>query len=139
MLRRLCEVAMDHDKPVILHTRKAEARTLEILQEMGVTRADFHCFTGKLKLAHRIADAGYYLSIPPAVGRSEMFQRFARDLPVERLLTETDSPYMGPEPGVRNEPANVPGAVVAMANARGMEPEEMAAQIRENFRRLFRL
>ena len=66
-----------------------------------------------------------------------MFQRFARDLPLDRLLTETDSPYMGPEPGVRNEPANVPGAVAAMASARSMDVTEMTARIRENFQRLF--
>lgn len=137
VLRSLIEVAQRHDKPVILHTRKAEARTFEILLEMGVKRADFHCFTGKLKLAHRIAEAGYYLSIPPAVVRDQTFQRFASELPLDRLLTETDSPYMGPTRGERNEPANVPLAVEAMARARGVAPEEMRAAIAENFERLF--
>jgi TatD DNase family protein len=133
----LIEVAMAHDKPVILHSRRAEARTFEILVEMGVEKADFHCFTGKLKLARRIAEAGYYLSIPPAVVRDETFQRFARELPLDRLLTETDSPYMGPERGVRNEPANVPLGVTAMAKARQITPEAMAEAIAANFERLF--
>jgi TatD DNase family protein len=137
VLRGLIEVAMAHDKPVILHSRRAEARTFEILVEMGVEKADFHCFTGKLKLARRIAEAGYYLSIPPAVVRDETFQRFARELPLDRLLTETDSPYMGPERGVRNEPANVPLGVGAMAEARDMAPEAMAEAIAANFERLF--
>lgn len=139
VLERLIEVAMAHDKPVILHSRKAEARTLEILQGMGVKKADFHCYTGKLKLAKRIADAGYYLSIPPAVVRDQAFQRFAAELPLDCLLTETDSPYMGPDRGIRNEPANVPRGVAAMAQARGMDTEAMAAAIRDNFRRLFGL
>ena len=69
VLVALCEVAKRHDLPVILHTRKAERRTLDILREMGVEKADFHCFGGKLKLARQIADAGYYLSIPPVVVR----------------------------------------------------------------------
>ncbi len=137
VLRALIEVAIRHDKPVILHTRKAEARTLEILLEMGVEKADFHCFTGKLKLARRIAEAGYYLSIPPAVTRDQTFQRFARELPLDRLLTETDSPYMGPTRGERNEPANVPRGVHAMAEARGTTTEDMAHQIAQNFERLF--
>ena len=137
VLRGLIEVALRHDKPVILHTRKAEARTLEILLEMGVEKADFHCFTGKLKLARRIADAGYYLSIPPAVARDQTFQRFAKELPLDRLLTETDSPYMGPVRGERNEPANVPQGVAAMATARGIEAASMQAAIAENFERLF--
>jgi len=137
VLRALIEIAMRHDKPVILHTRKAEARTLEILLEMGVTKADFHCFTGKLKLAHRIADAGYYLSIPPAVVRDQTFQRFAKELPLESLLTETDSPYMGPVRGERNEPAYVPRGVEALAQARGLTAEAMKRAIAENFERLF--
>lgn len=137
VLRGLCEVALKHDKPVILHSRKAEARTFEILQEMGVHRADFHCFGGKLKLALRIAEAGYYLSIPAVVERAESFQQIARRLPIDRLLTETDCPYMGPDRGERNEPANVPRGVAAMARARGIEEPEMGRAIRDNFRRLF--
>jgi len=137
VLRRLCEVAMRHDLPVILHTRKAERRTLEIVRELGVDKADFHCFGGKLALAREVAEAGYYLSIPPVVVRAEAFQRYALHLPLERLLTETDSPYMGPVRDARNEPANVPLGVAAMAEARGIGADAMAEAIRDNFRRLF--
>ena len=139
VFRALIEVAQKHDKPIIIHSRKAEMRTFEVLQEMGVKRADFHCFGGKLKLAQKIAEAGYYLSIPPVVERAESFQRMAEKLPLSQLLTETDCPYMGPDREVRNEPANVPRGVAAMAKARGIPEEEMAMAIRENFRRLFRL
>lgn len=137
VLRRLCEVAMRHDLPVILHTRKAERRTLDILLELGVEKADFHCFGGKLTLAREVAEAGYYLSIPPVVVRAESFQRFAAQLPLERLLTETDCPYMGPEREGRNEPAYVPIGVEAMARARGITAEAMTEAVRDNFRRLF--
>ena len=137
VLRALCTVAMKHDLPVILHTRKAEARTFEILQEMGVEKADFHCYGGKQKLAKRIAAAGYFLSIPPVVVRAESFQQLVRALPLESLLTETDCPYMGPDRGERNEPANVPRGVAAMALARGIPEPEMAQAIRTNFTRLF--
>jgi len=139
VLRRLCAVALRHDLPVILHSRKAEARTLAILREMGVEKADFHCFGGKLKQALAVAEAGYYLSIPPVVERAEAFQRMAERLPLERLLTETDCPYMGPDRGERNEPANVPRGVRAMARARGISEDDMAEAIRANFRRLFGL
>ncbi len=137
VLRRFCEVALAHDKPLILHSRKAETRTFEILQEMGIRRADFHCFGGKLKLARRIAEAGYYLSIPTVVVRSEAFQRITRDLPLERLLTETDAPYMGPDRGERNEPANVPRAIEAMAEVRGMPADAMRDAVRANCQALF--
>lgn len=139
VLRRLCEIALAADKPLILHTRRAEARTFAILQEMGVQRADFHCYGGKLKLARRIADAGYHLSIPPVVERAESFQTLARELPLSALLTETDCPYMGPDRGERNEPANVPRGVAAMAAARGMDVVELTTAIRANFGRLFRV
>lgn len=138
VLRRLIEVALAADKPLILHTRKAEERTFAILREMNVTRADFHCFGGKLKLAQQIAEAGYHLSIPPVVLRAEAFQRMAAKLPLEALLTETDSPYMGPVANERNEPANVPIGVAAMAKARGITTEDMAAAIAQNYQTLFR-
>ena len=137
VLVALCEVAKRHDLPVILHTRKAEARTLAILKELGVEKADFHCFGGKLKLAVEVAEAGYYLSIPPVVERGESFQRMAAKLPLDRILTETDCPYMGPDKEGRNEPAFVPRGVVAMAQARGITADAMAEAVRENFRRLF--
>jgi len=139
VFRSLIEVALKHDKPIIIHTRKAEARAFEILQEMGVERADFHCYGGKLKLAKRIAAAGYYLSIPPVVVKAESFQRIVAELPIEQLLTETDCPYMGPDSGERNEPKNVPRGVEAMALAKGVPMDTMTRQIRENFRRLFQL
>ena len=137
VLRRLCEVAIKHDKAVILHSRKAERRTFEVIREMGVSKADFHCFGGRTKLAVEIAACGYYFSIPPVVERSSAFQSLARKLPLDRLLTETDAPYMSPDKGERNEPANVPRAIAAIATARGQDVAAVTSAVRENFRTLF--
>lgn len=139
VFRKLVAVAQEHDLPIIIHSRKTELKCFEILKEMGVTKADFHCYGGKLKLAKQIANAGYYLSIPPVVVKAESFQRIAQELPLAQLLTETDCPYMGPVSGERNEPANVPVGVEAMAKARGMSTHDMAVAIRENFKTLFGL
>ena len=139
VFRKLVQVALDHDRPIIIHTRRAEARAFEIIQEMGVERCNFHCYGGKLKLAQRIAAAGYYLSIPPVVERAESFQRLVANLPLDRLLSETDAPYMGPDRGERNEPANIPRGIAAMAAIRELPVVEMRATVRENFRRLFRV
>lgn len=136
VLRSLVEIALSHDLPLIVHTRKAERRAFEILCEMGVKRADFHCYGGNLRLAKEIAMAGYHLSVPPVVERSQAFQRLVEELPLSCLLTETDAPYMGPDRGERNEPANVPRAVAAMARLKGLSEPEMAAVIRANFRTL---
>jgi TatD DNase family protein len=138
VLRRLIEVALKADKPLILHTRKAEERTFAILKEMNVKRADFHCFGGKAKLGVQIAEAGYHLSIPPVVVRADSFQRLVQKLPLESLLTETDCPYMGPTSDT-NEPANVPLGVAKMAELRGLTADDMAAQLRSNFETLFKL
>ena len=137
VFRKLILVALKHDKPIIIHTRKAEARAFAILQEMNVKKADFHCYGGKLKLAKRIAAAGYHFSIPPVVVRADSFQRMAQVLPLHSILTETDCPYMGPESGKRNEPANIPVGVTAIAKARGISEEETKIAIRNNFRSLF--
>ena len=137
VFRKLIMVALKHDKPIIIHTRKAEARAFAILQEMGVKKADFHCYGGKLKLAKRIAAAGYHFSIPPVVVRAESFQRMAQVLPLHSILTETDCPYMGPVSGTRNEPANVPFGVAAIAKARGLSVDEAKIAIRNNFHTLF--
>ncbi len=137
VLRALCELSLKHDKPLILHTRKAEERTFEIMVEMGVVKADFHCFGGKSKLAVQIAEAGYYLSIPPVVERAQSFQALAKKLPLDRILTETDAPYMGPDRGERNEPANVVRGVAAIAAARGEEEDVVRSAIRANCQRLF--
>ena len=90
-----------------------------------------------LMIALRSDLSGYYISIPSAVERIDSFQRLAATLPLTSILTETDSPYMGPEKGARNEPATVPRGVAAIAAARNEPLHHVTAQIRENFRLLF--
>jgi TatD DNase family protein len=131
------QVAKKHDMPIILHTRKAEARVLEMLIEEGVTKADFHCFGGKVKLGKRIAEAGYYLSIPSAVERADNFRSLVKVLPMDKILTETDCPYMGPEKGMRNDPTTVIRGVAAIADVKGISIDEARDSIRNNFRTLF--
>jgi TatD DNase family protein len=137
VFRALLRVALDHDKPVIVHTRRRERRTLEILEEMGVRRADWHCFGGKVSLARAIAERGHYLSIPANARRSESFTRMLQTLPRERLLLETDCPYLGPERDGTNEPANVAGTADYTAELWGVPRSEVDARLAENFERLF--
>lgn len=135
--RALVALAMKADKAVIIHTRKRERRALEILREMGAPRVDWHCFGGKLKLAREIADAGYYLSIPANARRSESFTRMLQTLPRERLLLETDCPYLGPDKERDNEPANVRHTLDYAAELWGTEPAEVELQLAANFKALF--
>jgi len=111
VLRKLMRIAKKYDLPIILHTRKAEERVLELLIEEGVVKADFHCFCGKAALGERIAKHGYYLSIPSCVENNSQFQSLVKKLPLDKILTETDCPYMGPDKGARNDPSTVPRGV----------------------------
>jgi TatD DNase family protein len=135
--RALVEIAIEADKPIIIHTRKREARAFEVLQELGARRVDWHCFGGRVKLARRIAEHGHYLSIPANARRSESFTRMLQTLPRERVLLETDCPYLAPEPGVRNEPASVAGTAIYAAEIWGVPEQEARAQLANNFTELF--
>ena len=137
IFRRLVLLAQEREKVIIIHSRRAEARTFEILEELGVTRVDWHCYSGKLKLAKRIAAAGHYLSIPANAVRVDGFQRLLSDLPREQLLLETDCPYLGPDRDVLNEPKNVAGTAGKAAELWDCSVEDAAAQLEENFERLF--
>lgn len=137
VFRELVSLAMEADKPVIIHTRKRERRALEVLQELGAQRVNWHCFGSKVKLARRIAEAGHYLSIPANARKSGAFTRMLETLPRDRILLETDCPYLGPERGTRNEPANVLGTAHYAAELWGCRVEDVEAQVAENFHRLF--
>ena len=135
-------IAKSADIPVILHSRKAERRVFELLVEEGVRKAVFHCFGGKMKLAKEIAQAGYFLSIPCGAivdTPSNQFRKMVELLPIESLLSETDSPYLGPEKSQRNDPRNVRRGVAIMATVKRIDEGEMRDTIRENFRTLFGL
>jgi len=135
--RTLVAIALEADKPIIIHTRKRERRALEILVEMGARRVNWHCFGGKLKLARAIADAGHWLSIPANARRSESFTRMLQTLPRERLLLETDCPYLGPERDRDNEPETVRGTLAYAAELWGASEPEVLQRLSDNFGALF--
>jgi len=135
--RVLVRLALEADKPIIIHTRKRERRTLELLDELGARRVDWHCFTGRLSLAREITRRGHYISIPANVRRSESFTRMLETLPRDRLLLETDCPYLGPEKDVLNEPANVKHTAAFAAELWKTSEEAAAEQLAHNFEALF--
>lgn len=138
VFRALLRVAKDAGKAVIVHSRKAEARMLEVLREEGVARVDWHCFGGKTKLGLRIAEEpGHFLSIPANARRSESFRKLLADLPRDRVLLETDCPYLGPERDVLNEPKTVAGTLAFAAELWGVPEERAADQLADNFEALF--
>jgi TatD DNase family protein len=129
--------------PVVIHTREAEEDTFRILSENGrdLVACVLHCFTGDRAMAQRALDAGYYISLAGIVTfpRALELHEVAKIVPLDRLLIETDSPFLAPVPhrGKRNEPAHVVRVAEAIAQLRGVSLEVVAHATLANFERVF--
>ena len=137
-------LALERDLPIVIHTREAEDDTLRIIREegQGRLRGVFHCFTGDQAAADRALATGFFLSIPGVATfpKAETLRQAAAAAPADRLLVETDSPYLAPIPyrGKRNEPAYVAKVVDQLAAVRGTTADAIGEQTDRNFDRLFR-
>jgi len=130
-------LAKELDVPLIVHSRDAEADTVEILELQGCKKVVMHCFGGSMELVSRIEKNRWYMSIPANVVVSGHFQKIVKSVSITQLLTETDAPYLGPERGKRNEPANVALAIKKMAELKGMAEEGVENSIYMNYQRMF--
>lgn len=142
VFRAQLELSLDRKLPVIIHTREATDDTFRIIQAApGRLRGVFHCFTGDRAMARRAAGVDFYVSFAGILTfpRAEEIRAAAKTVPMDRLLVETDAPYLAPVPhrGKRNEPAFVAEVVARLAGLRGIEPAELAAQVARNFEKLF--
>jgi TatD DNase family protein len=131
--------------PLVIHTREAEDDTAAILEEemgQGPFPALLHCFTSSADLARRAVALGLYVSFSGVLTfkKSDQLREVAAQLPADRILIETDAPYLAPGKwrGKRNEPAFIVETARVLAEARGISPDEAAAQTTENFFRLFK-
>ena len=135
---RQMELAWELKAPVAYHIRDAHQEMLEIMKGMKarLTGGIIHCFSGSAEIAKEYLKLGYLISFagPLTFKKAPRLQEAAKLVPKDRLLIETDSPYMAPEPvrGRRNEPANVRYVGLKMAELRGEDPEEVAAYTTEN-------
>jgi TatD DNase family protein len=143
VFRRQLRLAREVGLPVIVHTREADEETATILEEEAAneTGGVIHCFTGTEDLARRALALGFYISFSGIVAfpRAEVIQQVARTVPEDRLLVETDSPFLAPPPhrGKRNEPAFVVEVARTVARLRDVPLERVGRAGEENFRRLF--
>jgi TatD DNase family protein len=127
--------------PLVVHTRDADPETAAILAEERPERGLIHCFSSGRELAEKALELGLYLSISGIVTfkNAEALRRIVRDLPLDRLLVETDAPYLAPAPmrGKRNEPAYVVHTAEFVARLKGIGAAALAQATSENFFRLF--
>jgi len=144
VFRRQLGIARELNLPVVIHSRAADEETIEILREelSGYSRAGvLHCFGGSLQMAEQAIELGFYVSFAGNLTfkKADDLRAVARTLPLERLLVETDCPYLTPVPfrGKRNEPARVVETVKFLAELKGVEPDELGKVTTANFFRLF--
>jgi len=142
--RRHIAAARQTGLPLEIHTRDADDDTARILEEAhaeGPFPAILHCYTGGTDLAQRALKLGLYVSFTGVVTfkKSDALRAIAKSVPLDRLLVETDAPFLAPEPyrGKSNEPAYVVHTAHALAAVKGIGPDELAAATTENFFRLF--
>ena len=142
--RRHIAATRETQLPLVIHAREADADMSRILEEetgKGAFPAVLHCYTGGRDLAFKAMELGLYIGFTGILTfkNGQDLRDIAKDLPAERILVETDSPYLAPLPyrGKRNEPSYVVNTAKVLAETRGVSEDEIAAQTTENFFRLF--
>lgn len=147
--KRVCQLQMELayrlDVPVVYHVRDAHQDMLDLMkaQKGRLSGGIIHCFSGSWEIAREYLKMGYFISFagPVTFKKAPKLQEAAVNVPLDRLLIETDSPYLAPEPvrGRRNEPANVRYVAEKIAALRGVPLEELAAATVENAKRAYRI
>lgn len=139
---RQLEIAREVDLPIIIHDRDAHGAIRDVLLEHGKgNRGVFHCFSSSYEMAMEFSKMGYYISFagPVVFPKSTNLKEAARKIPLDRILIETDSPYLTPPPfrGRRNDPSKVRYVAEEIALLKGLTPEEVALAALENSKRCF--
>ncbi|MEQ8766867.1 MAG: TatD family hydrolase [Planctomycetota bacterium] len=142
--RRHVALARDLEKPLVIHCRDAFSETAAILREFAPIRGVMHCFTGDAETAEAFLGLGLHISFAAQVTypkKTEAIQEAARQVPLDRMLVETDCPFLPPQPfrGKRNEPSYLVHTVRRIAELRSIAPEAVAEQTARNTIELFRL
>lgn len=140
ILIRLLDIAREFDRPVSLHSRYAWKDCLDIVRNSGIKKAVFHWYTGFTSTLNEIIEAGYYISATPAAEYHEEHRRAIKEVPVEKLLLETDCPvYYGRENRYQSHPADIIRSLKAAAIIKGIDENELAKQTTINAYRLLGL
>jgi len=138
LFRKQLELAEKIKKPVIIHSRDAESRVIEVLQDYKL-KVVMHSFAGTEEDIKKAVDHGCYFTIPVSVVRNKNFQELVSKISTSRILTETDAPYLGLKHGERNEPANIQYSVNKIAEIKQLTVEEMQNIIYGNYKRCFEM
>ena len=130
-------LAKELDLPLNVHSRSAGRHAVALLLECNAAKVQMHAFDGKASAALPALEAGYFFSIPPSVVRSRQKQKLVKILPLSHILVESDSPVLGPDPNRRNEPANVPISIRAIAELKNISDHDVMEAVSENTHKLY--
>ena len=134
---KMIKLAEELKKPVVVHSRKAEQKCIDILESSNLKKIVMHCFSGRKSLVKRIAANGWFLTVPTIVVRSQQFQDIAKNVPISQLFCETDSPYLSPYKEKSNEPAFVIESYNKIAEIKQMDAIEVTNNLFMNWQRIF--
>ena len=141
--RMQMQLAREVGLPVVVHEREAHGDAMELLDDFPDVTGVFHCYSGSAEMARELVRRGWYVGFTGVVTfkNARRAVETVEALPLDRILIETDCPYMAPEPyrGRRNDPSYVPLVAARIAGIKGISPEEAGRITRENAARLFRL
>jgi TatD DNase family protein len=140
VLRELLKIAKDHRKPALIHSRYAWRDALDTVVESGLEKAVFHWYTGTSSVLRDIVDRGYYVSVTPAVEYHEEHRRAVKEVTLERMLLETDSPVVyqrGRENEYKSSPADVVRSLRGAAALKGITEVAIAEATTDNAMRFF--
>ncbi len=134
------EMSNEYDLPLVLHARDAEEKCLEIVKKKSnIYDVIFHCYGGTIETAEKIVEEGYSISFSTLACFSDHHQELIEHVPISNILTETDSPYLSPFKGKRNEPAFVEETVKIIAQKKSMKPSEVGRKTEKNARKIFKI
>ena len=143
LLRRQLALAKELDMPVIIHDREAHADTLKIVEEFPEVKGVFHCYSGSIEMAQRLISLGYLISFTGVITykNAKKAVEVVENIPLDKLMIETDSPYMSPEPfrGKRNSSLYVYRMAEAIADIKNIPLDEVINQTTENGKKLFNI
>ena len=134
------EMAEEYELPLVIHARDAEKKALAMVKKTtSLKDVVFHCYGGDMETAELIVEEGYFLSLSTIVCFSDHHKKLAKEIPISNLLTETDSPYLSPFKGIRNEPAFVEEAIKVIAEKKSLTPAKVGKITEKSAKKIFNI